>query len=630
MANKAEKLAALAAENRVLREEIRVARQASELTAQLVVKQFEQTEAAQLRFRLANAQRQAVLEAASKMAIIATDLEGTVQLFNQGATALLGYTEEQVKDRCTLSDFFPVADLIERSRKAGVDFIHRVPGLVLFRHYVKQNFSAPEEWIFVRRDGTQFPASLSITPLKDADGVVVGFLAAAMDITDLKAAQEEARRNAVYLQAVLDSLPQGVCVFGGDLNLVVANPAFNRLLRLPDGFVHPGLPFEDLARHSALRGEYGPGDPERLVRQRLAVVRSAAPSHFERTMRTGDVLQIQGCPLADDDIRGFVITYTDVTLLKKAQGEAQRANDRMNEAISHSPTFVWETDAAGCFLFVQGAESVTGHTADMLLGTPFVALFFQEEETGAGEESRLDIWQRAVAARQPFRDLLARWCNRQGEPIWVAMNGKPVFDGHGVYAGYRGVNVDVTELTEARKRMESMALFDNLTGMANRNQFLERYRLELDRQRRHRGVLSLLILDIDHFKAVNDTYGHINGDICLKHLASTIVSAIRKTDLAARFGGEEFIVLLPETELNEAGQIAEKLRMRVEACAIPLQDQDQPLKITVSVGVAEMRSEQIVSFDTFLGRADQALYVAKKSGRNRVEWFVVQADQGPG
>ena len=163
--------------------------------------------------------------------------------------------------------------------------------------------------------------------------------------------------------------------------------------------------------------------------------------------------------------------------------------------------------------------------------------------------------------------------------------------------------------------LEAQAHTDPLTGLSNRRHFFEVADAELARSRRYGTPLSLLMLDIDRFKEVNDLHGHRAGDRVLQQLARTCLEVLRNVDVAGRVGGEEFAVLLPETELAGAMEVAERLREAVEKSAVD-REEGRALRITVSVGVAILEAHS--NLDTLLSQADTALYDAKHQGRNRV------------
>lgn len=159
------------------------------------------------------------------------------------------------------------------------------------------------------------------------------------------------------------------------------------------------------------------------------------------------------------------------------------------------------------------------------------------------------------------------------------------------------------------------SLLDPLTGLPNRAAWSERLELEVARRQRYGGQLLMAVLDIDHFKRINDGYGHLAGDRVLKIIAGELNRRLRKTDFIARFGGEEFVLLVPATPLEGGLQLLETLRSAVEAC--PFHFKGEPVTITLSAGIAEFRDGE--SAETAFERADQALYRAKGAGRNRVE-----------
>ena len=168
------------------------------------------------------------------------------------------------------------------------------------------------------------------------------------------------------------------------------------------------------------------------------------------------------------------------------------------------------------------------------------------------------------------------------------------------------------ELKKAHDIADLLANTDALTGINNRRAFFERGQQLASYCQRHERPLAMLLMDLDHFKAVNDSMGHSAGDTALQHVARTLLKIFRESDVCARIGGEEFAVLLPDTTLNDAKMVAETLRKTIAETPIPLHE--QPLTITVSIGVAAGMHE----LDALLLQADVAMYRAKMAGRNRV------------
>jgi diguanylate cyclase (GGDEF)-like protein len=172
------------------------------------------------------------------------------------------------------------------------------------------------------------------------------------------------------------------------------------------------------------------------------------------------------------------------------------------------------------------------------------------------------------------------------------------------------------QLAVAEERLRVLAAEDDLTKTFNRRHFFQMAEIEWERSRRHARPLALLILDVDNFKAVNDRYGHVAGDGLLRSIAKQCRLCLRKTDLLGRFGGDEFVILLSETDVDGATETAERIRRAIEATSVEISGMD--IRITASVGLASLSSES-PSVDALLAGADAALYAAKKKGRNRVE-----------
>ncbi len=167
-------------------------------------------------------------------------------------------------------------------------------------------------------------------------------------------------------------------------------------------------------------------------------------------------------------------------------------------------------------------------------------------------------------------------------------------------------------------QVQELSVTDHLTGLFNRRKFFDELEKEVERSNRYRSKLSLIMLDIDHFKDINDKYGHQAGDVVLRHLAKTLLINTRKTDVTARYGGEEFIIMLTETGMAGALDVAKRINKQVELHEV--KTAAGIVHFTVSLGLAEHESSD--SADSLLGRADTALYQAKGNGRNRVEYLI--------
>jgi diguanylate cyclase (GGDEF)-like protein len=179
------------------------------------------------------------------------------------------------------------------------------------------------------------------------------------------------------------------------------------------------------------------------------------------------------------------------------------------------------------------------------------------------------------------------------------------------------------KITEAQQKLVELATIDDLTQLYNRRYFFERFNQEMERAKRYERPLSCILMDIDHFKRVNDTYGHLAGDMVLTDIARILKNHCRQSDLAGRYGGEELIVLLPETDFAGAMIIAERIREIIEKYEA-VNGKGLVIQVTVSMGVASLSGAELRTIDKnerIVQYADDALLLAKKAGRNRIEVY---------
>lgn len=204
----------------------------------------------------------------------------------------------------------------------------------------------------------------------------------------------------------------------------------------------------------------------------------------------------------------------------------------------------------------------------------------------------------------------------KGTHRWLDTHAVPMRDANEQITGLLGVTRDITARKQADRELKQLAQTDFLTNLANRRHFMELAEQELSRTLRYGGPLSVLMMDLDHFKNINDTYGHTIGDLVLQKFGGLVRQTLRDVDAVGRVGGEEFAIVLPQTDAEHALEVAERL-CRLTADTEVALDQGRPLHFTVSVGVTTLAGSGN-NIDTLLSQADQALYEAKNSGRNRV------------
>lgn len=231
--------------------------------------------------------------------------------------------------------------------------------------------------------------------------------------------------------------------------------------------------------------------------------------------------------------------------------------------------------------------------------------------------SREDVAMKAEAFAQGANDYLIKWPDRVELLARLRYHSQWYSHMQQRDEAFRALRVSQRRLAESNLQLQRQVAVDGLTGIPNRRFFDERLEEEWRRSAREQGWLSLIMLDVDHFKLYNDCYGHLAGDECLRAIALiTASSLLRPTDLAARFGGEEFVVILPGTDLDGARIVAENMRKAVEALAIPHARSPTRAVVTISLGVASTVPAGGDQAQRLLADADEALYAAKEAGRN--------------
>lgn len=327
----------------------------------------------------------------------------------------------------------------------------------------------------------------------------------------------------------------------------------------------------------------------------------------------------------------FVAQVQDVS----ARKEAEAARDRallQTQAVLQAATHVSiiATDVLGQItVFNPGAELLLGYTAEEVVGKASPVMFHFEPEVKTYGEELSRRFGRAIAGFDVFVEHARHgrtdehewtYLRKDGRRLTVSLVVTAQRDARGYITGFLGIATDVTkrkeseaELRKLTEHLSTLASVDALTGIDNRRSILGR----LDREwksARPDEPFSIILLDIDHFKRINDRLGHAAGDEVLKEVAAAIKASLRHCDFVGRYGGEEFLVICPRASVVAASVIADRIRTAVQAKTFVAQDADK-VPITVSLGVASL-SEEFESADALVAEADARLYAAKRQGRN--------------
>ena len=289
------------------------------------------------------------------------------------------------------------------------------------------------------------------------------------------------------------------------------------------------------------------------------------------------------------------------------------------------PVFVLDTQAR-VMIWNRACEQLTGVPAHEVLGTGdhWRSFYEQRRPTLADlvlqnrSEDVRRILPRSARESAPGGLCIESWFDmpRAGRRRYLAADASPIFGADGELAAVVETLRDLTDEKMAQVALEQLATRDGLTGLANRRCFDDTLHAEWARALRQQQPLSLLMVDVDNFKAYNDANGHLGGDECLKRIARAVASEMRANDLVARYGGEEFAVILPNQSLKGAAIVAERIRCRVEQLQLP---STAPTRhVTVSIGAATAIAGPDNSASDLVATADAALYRAKHLGRNRI------------
>ena len=342
--------------------------------------------------------------------------------------------------------------------------------------------------------------------------------------------------------------------------------------------------------------------------------------------QSGDIL-VQGTLIG-----GFTFIMVTVVFNHAAAFVALRASEMLVEEKGQiiglllrefeqtSSDWVWGVDETGIVNRLSGGfTKATGAPEAELIGADLLA--FLRDITAPGDPLVLRV-ERAIADRETFQDVELQIVIT-GQECWWRLTGKPAFDDAGQYLGYLGTGSDISERKVAERRITLLAHHDSLTGLLNRTKFTEQLGLNVARLERYGTPFSVMFLDLDQFKGVNDSKGHMAGDRLLAEVAARMQLQLRDIDVAARLGGDEFAILLPDS--GSADAVEDLARRLVGVMREPFVIEGDMFLIGASIGIA-MAPDDGIRPDHLLRNADLALYRAKADGRSTHRFFESQMD----
>lgn len=291
--------------------------------------------------------------------------------------------------------------------------------------------------------------------------------------------------------------------------------------------------------------------------------------------------------------------------------ELQKSFMLLVAGLEQSPNAALITSKLGTIEYVNPAfTELTGYSYDEAVGSNPRMLKSGDQH----HDPSASLWQTITQGGHWQGEYHNR--HKDGDTYWVSVRVSPITNPKGEITHFIGIQEDITEQKQLHEQLELMSKTDLLTNVHNRRHFFESTQVEMARAQRNSRSLSMMMIDVDHFKRINDRYGHQAGDTVLKQIAQVLKENLRLNDLLARYGGEEFVITLPETTISEAAHFAERIRLAIEESQFGI-DEDS-INVTVSIGCASLPIGSL-NLSKMIERADIAMYQAKANGRNRVE-----------
>ena len=322
------------------------------------------------------------------------------------------------------------------------------------------------------------------------------------------------------------------------------------------------------------------------------------------------------------------IVLTDITERKKADLALRDSENRFRNLVETTSDWIWEVDENIVYTYASpNIRGILGYKTEEVIGkTPFD--FMPPEEV----KRVADMFDSIVAARKYFTNLENTNLHKDGHPVILETSGVPVIDPEGKFCGYRGMDRDITMRKQVEEQIRALAFYDALTQLPNRRLLNDRLEQAMAASKRSGRYGALMFLDMDNFKPLNDTHGHDVGDLLLMEAAQRLTRCVREMDTVARFGGDEFMVMLGELDADkaesatQAGIVAEKIcatlaepyMLKLE-CEVKTETTVEH-RCTTSIGVVlfidhQARTEEIIKW------ADMAMYQAKQAGGNLIRFY---------
>jgi len=428
--------------------------------------------------------------------------------------------------------------------------------------------------------------------------------------SERKAAAQEQRIAEVKYRRILETIEDAYYEVDLRGNIVLFNGAFCRLT---------GYSESEMAGKN-YREIQSPETADRVFENFNAVYRTgiATPSFdWDMQHKGGHTVVGEGSVQLVRDATGKAVGFAgilrDVTERRKIEQALRDSEARFRALTNLSSDWYWEQDAELRYVRMESR-----HATSNAVQTTFVGKQPWETELEMHAPGGWDGHRELLLAHQPFRDAIMFRQLANDTPYYISVSGEPVFDREHNFTGYRGVSREITDQKIAEARIQHLATHDSLTGLPNREMFNQMLNHALSSAQRYARMCAVLFIDLDRFKFINDTLGHVAGDQLLQEITRRFKKALRASDVVARLGGDEFVVLIPE--MNGPEQATKVARKLLSAAIKPVVLLERECRVTASIGIAlyprDGEDEQ-----TLMKNADIAMYFAKSEGKNNYQFY---------
>lgn len=462
-----------------------------------------------------------------------------------------------------------------------------------------------------RKDGSEFPVDVSLSRLPDLEGRSVIVCAAIRDITERKHLEDVLAIREQEFRTLLENTPDVIVRYDLACRRTYVNPAWVRVNGIPAQEAVGRSPLELSVRVKPIAAEF-----EQMLR---GVMRSRRSDTMDLvwTNEAGEKVcfALSAIPEfgKDDAVVSVLTVARDISERKRMEDALTLREQELRMLVENSPDTIarYGRDCRRLFVNPSFARLVAGGAEALLGSTP--------TECPGGLNADLyenKIGEAVASGRDTEFEL--KWTGQDGVEICSLIRLTPERDANGDVVSVLAIGRDITELNEHRKRIYQMAFYDALTSLPNRALFNDRLRQMITDSEWHAQHAGVMLLDLDHFKAVNDTLGHPAGDELLREAAARLSFCVRGYDTVARLGGDEFAILLPEIRSgDDLGRVAGKI---IAAFNEPFLLEGKEVFVSTSIGIA-VYPDDGMDADDLVRQSDSAMYFAKRSGRNNFRFY---------